>query len=60
MLILKHFNQFFSSVRAFQFSVTGKINYYNDHIQKYHVLYDDSTEDYIGEDEIDMIEICIV
>ena len=39
---------------------TGKINHYNDNIEKYHVLYDDGTEDYIGEDEIDMVEICVV
>ena len=37
---------------------TGDINYYNDHIQKYHVIY--NSEDYIGEDEIDMVEICVV
>ena len=53
MLSLKNFNNFFSS----KWVHTGKINHYNDHIQKNHVLYDDSTEDYIGEDEIDMVEI---
>ena len=35
-------------------------DYYNDHIQKYHVIYSDNSEDYIGEDEIDMVEICVV
>ena len=36
---------------------TGNINYYNDNTQKYHVIYDDDTEDYIGENEIYMVEI---
>ena len=35
-------------------------NVSNDHIQKYHVIYSDNSEDYIGEDEIDMVEICVV
>ena len=35
-------------------------DYYNDHIQKYHVIYSDNSEDYIGEDEIDMVDICVV
>ena len=39
---------------------TGNMNYYNDHIQKYHVIYSDNSEDYIGEDEIDMVEIRVV
>ena len=39
---------------------TGDITYYNDHNQKYHFIYSDNSEDYIGEDEIDMVEICVV
>ena len=37
----------------------GEVVYFNDHLQKYSVKYDDS-EDYIGEDEIDMVEVCVL
>ena len=37
----------------------GEVVYFNDHLQKYFVKYDDS-EDYIGEDEIDMVEVCVL
>lgn len=37
----------------------GKINYYNDHLQKYNVTFDDDSEDYVGADDIDMVEVCV-
>ena len=37
----------------------GKINYYNDHLQKYNVKFDDDSEDYVGADDIDMVEVCV-
>ena len=38
-----------------------RINHYNDLIQKYfYVICDDSTENYMGKDKIDMEEICVV
>ena len=39
---------------------TGEIKYYNDHFQKYYVKFDDKSEDYIGEDDIDMVEVCVI
>ena len=39
---------------------TGKIKYYNDHLQKYYVKFDDKSEDYIGEDDIDIVEACAI
>ena len=34
--------------------------YFNEHLQKYYVKYDDDSEDYIGEEDIDMVEVCVV
>ena len=39
---------------------TVKINYYKDHIQKYYVAYNHNTEDNIGENDIDMVEVYVV
>ena len=39
---------------------TGEIKYYNDLLQKYYVKFGDKPEDYIGEDNIDMIEVCVI
>ena len=39
---------------------TGEITYYNDNLQKYYIKFDDGSEDYIGEENIDMIEVCVV
>ena len=41
-------------------SHTGEIKYYNDQLQKYYVKFDDKFEDYIGEDNIDMVEVCVI
>ena len=38
----------------------GEIKYYNDHLQKYYVKFEDKSEDYIGEDDIDMVEVCVI
>ena len=35
----------------------GKINYYNKLLEKYYVLYEDDTEDYISLDDIDGVEV---
>lgn len=39
---------------------TGKISYYNNYLKRYIIFDDDNTEDYIGEDDIDMVEVCVV
>ncbi len=36
---------------------TGKIQYYNNSQNKYRVVFSDGTEDYIGVEEIDGVEI---
>ncbi|XP_057316718.1 uncharacterized protein LOC130657724 isoform X2 [Hydractinia symbiolongicarpus] len=36
-----------------------KINYYNDHLKKYHMTFNDDTEDYIREDDIEMVEVSV-
>ena len=38
--------------------VEEKCVYFNEHLQKY--SFDDSSEDYIGDDDIDMNEVCVV
>lgn len=37
----------------------GRIDYYNENLCKYHVAFEDSSEDYIGEDDIDMVDVII-
>ena len=37
----------------------GDIDYYNVNICRYHVLFHDGSEDYIGEDDIDMTEVIV-
>ena len=39
---------------------TGEVKYYNDHLQKYCVKFDDDSEDYIVDDDIDMVEVCVI
>ena len=39
---------------------TGEIKHYNDHFQKYYMKFDDKSEDYIGEDVIGMVEVCVI
>ena len=39
---------------------TGEIKYYDDHLQKYYVKFDDKSEDYIGGDDIDIVEVCVI
>ena len=34
---------------------TGVMEYYNESLDKYHVKFEDGSEDYIGEDDIDML-----
>ena len=38
----------------------GKIDYYNTSLKKYHIVYKDGTEDYVGPEEIDDIDVMIV
>ena len=37
----------------------GDIEYYKENICKYHVSFNDSSENYIDEDNIDMIEVIV-
>ena len=39
---------------------TGEIKYYDDHLQKYYVKFDDKSEDYIGGDDIDIVEVYVI
>ena len=39
---------------------TGTIQYFNENLLKYRVTFDDGTEDYIAEEEIDMIDVCVL
>lgn len=38
----------------------GEVMYFNDNFQKYYVKHNDDFHDYIAEDEIDMVEVCVV
>ena len=38
----------------------GTIDYYNELLQKYLVHFADGSEDYIGEDDIDMVKVVII
>ena len=38
----------------------GEIAYFNSAIQKYRVVYEDETDDYIDEDDIDDIELLLI
>ena len=37
----------------------GEIDYYNESSCKYHVIFKDDSEDYIAEDDIDMVEVIV-
>ena len=38
----------------------GKSKTIIDHLQKYYVKSDNKFEDYVGEDDIDMVEVCVI
>lgn len=35
------------------------MKYYNDHLQKYYIKSDDDSKDCIGDDDIDMVSVCV-
>ena len=39
---------------------TGKIQYFNEKMGRYRVLYDDNSEDYIGVEEIEGVELVLL
>ena len=39
---------------------TGKIQYFNEKMGRYRVLYDDNSEDYIGIEEIEGVELVLL
>ena len=39
---------------------TGDVIYFNVLLQKYCIIFSDGTDDYIGEEDIDMVDVCVV
>ena len=38
----------------------GNVVYFNEHLQKYYLTYDNHSKDYNGEENIDMVEVCVI
>ena len=38
----------------------GNVMYFNEHLQKYYIKYDDHSKDYNGEENIGMAEVCVI